>query len=250
MKSRKEHELRYKLGEETHRIIKKDIMSQSGDGSSVADFARESVSNQSPQLAQIAEGGMIAQRLIFLLSDIRGIDEKIPDSTVRASIKDENFSKSLTVSISGEVAKKFGKLTDETTLSTSAAVRYCMFGELYDYDQSCGSLENWMSEEIARTWSGIRTTIAKPVRHFHNVLGKRFTHQREITRHFIQKDPLPFQHFAEAYESDFYRSNCYTGIVSKRGDHVLNSVENTIEEYTEISFDPGRREFLSEYETG
>jgi hypothetical protein len=249
MKSRKEHELRYKLGEETHRIIKKDIMPQSGHGSYVADFTRQAISNQSPQLAQSAGGGMIAKRLILLLSDIRGIDEKIPDSNVRASIKDEDFSKSLTVSISNEVAKKFGKLTDETMLSTSAAVRYCMFGELYEYDQSCDALENWMSEEIARTWSGIRTTIAKPVHHLYYVLGKRFTHQREITLHFIQKDPLPFQHFAEAYKSDFYRSNCYTGIVSKHGDHVLNSVENTIEEYTEISFDPERREFLPEYET-
>lgn len=193
---------------------------------------------------------MIAQRLVLLLSDIRGIDEEIPESTVDASVKDERISKSLTVRITNEVAKEFGKLTDETTLSTSVAVRCCIFGELYEYDQQYGTPDDWMSDEIVRTWSGIRATISEPLQYFHYVLARRFTHQKELTQYFIQEDPKPFSHFAEAYESDFYQTTCYTDLINYHGDHVLTNVENTIEEHTEITFDPEKGDFLSEYEIG
>ncbi|MWV64493.1 hypothetical protein GRS48_06595 [Halorubrum sp. JWXQ-INN 858] len=250
MTSRKEHELRYKLGEETHRIIKRDVVSQVANADSVADFTRGAISRQAPQLSKLVRGGMIAQRLVLLLSNIRGINEEIPESTPGASIKDERVSKSLTVTITNVAAREFGNLTDETTISTSVAVRCCIFAELYDYDQEDELLDDWMSEEIVRTWSGIRANIAEPLRYFHSILANRFTHQRDITQYFIQKDPQPFNHFAESYKNDFYQTACYTDLINNHGDHVLTNVENTIEEHTEFSFDSEKRGFLSEYETG
>ncbi|TKX42457.1 hypothetical protein EXE41_17235 [Halorubrum sp. SD690R] len=250
MKSRKEHELRYKLGEETHRIIKRDVLSQSDNKRSVSGFTRKAISSQAPQLAELVRGGLIAQRLVLLLSNIRGINEEIPESIVGASIKDERISKSLTVSITNEAAREFGKFTDETTISTSAAVRCCIFRELYEHDPEYEILDDWMRDEIVRTWSEIRATITEPLQYFHHVLARRFTHQKDITQYFIQQDSKPFLDFAEAYKSDFYQTACYTDLINNHGDHVLTNVENSIEEHTEFSLYPEKREFLSEYEIG
>lgn len=239
MSTKYDHELQYKLGEETHRTIKYYVIPEISGVNSVADFSRRALQNQASNLAMRASGGMTAKRLITLLNTIRGIKEEMSDEMPVAKIKQETMIESpFTVSIGNEPAQHFGRLTDETTLGTSPAVRCCIFAELHGFVQQTDVLSNWAERAIVKTWIGISNSLQNPLHHLHNVFSRRFVLQRDATQYFIRHDQIAFEDFAEAYEEDFFQTDSHERLLETYGDHVLNSVENLIEEESEITLSP------------
>lgn len=241
----KEHELRYKLGVETHRIIKHTIVPSHPNHETVADFTRSAISKQASELASIAGGSMISERLFVLLSDIRGVEVELPSNPGKMLIKENKFKKSLSVTISDTAASDFGGLTDNPDICTSKAVRYCICKELFECANQSSVLDEWMYKAIVNTWFDIKSSLNQPVHDLHSTFANRFVEQQRSMGYVIQEDLDAFEDFSESYQNDFYETEAYKRLKEMYGDHVLTTVENTIEEYTDVTFQiDGDEEFL------
>lgn len=237
MNTRDRTEFRYRLGEETYSIIKHEIVPWMNNVDSVPDFTRWAIRNQAREIGGQAQGGRQAKRLIRLLSDIRGIDEEVPECKSEAGIKEETLDKSLTVTIPYKYARWVTDITDETTLKPSNAIQYCIFKQLAVVVEKIDTYDGWKTREILRTWTSLKTTLIEPKLHLLHVFAKRFVHQYPETRYLIQHDPQAFEDFAEAYKTDFYRTEYYDELKNLYGDRTLTNVENVIEEHSNVSLD-------------
>lgn len=237
MASRDKPRLDYRHGEEQYRIIEREVVPSLETFKSEKDFTRQAIQNQATSIRSIADGGGIAERLVLLLSDIRGIEEELPDRSAEARIKDEGLTDNMTIHLDEQEYGVLKDITKETPLDKSKAARYCTICQLSKIAQGSDVLSNWQREEIVRTWAELRKSLSRQKLNLYYVLVERFVLNLENTEYFIEHDPRPFEHFAEAYKADFYEFRPYSELQEQLGERVFNNVENTIEEHTEISFE-------------
>lgn len=96
-------------------------------------------------------------------------------------------------------------LTDETELTSSETIRYCLFKFLAEGIDKDELLQDWQQRKVTKTWADLRNSLVESNTGLHEVLTRRFR-IHETTTYFIEGDPQPFEDFAEVYEEDFYGS--------------------------------------------
>lgn len=239
MQSQEQEKLDYRLGEELYQMIEVEVVPSLRKYSSEKDFTRQAISNKAGQIYSLASGGRIAKRQIRLLSEIRGIEEGIPDKAPTARIKGEALTENFSLNLDRGVYGQLKDCTKETHLDLSKATRYCVFGQLSSVAIGSDALQEWQKDVVIRKWRELKRSLASPVLSFYFILVERFVLTPDLTTYFIERDPRPFNHFAESYRDDFYQTRYYGDLKDELGSRPFNSVENVIMEYSDIDLDPG-----------
>lgn len=236
MVSNDTEELNYRADQEIYETARYQVVQQSDQWDSVADLTRAAIIAEITDLHRIAAGGRVSKNLIRRLADIRGIQEVAPKASAEAKIEGSESMRSLTVTVSKEKAGILKDLTDETELTPSETIRYCLFKYLAEEVDKDELLQDWQERKITKTWVDLRNSLVEPKIGLHEVLTRRFR-VLEKTPYFIQGDPQPFRDFAEVYKADFYETDLYDQLQDVYDDRTFSTVESMIEEYTDIVLD-------------
>lgn len=242
--------LHYRHGEEQRRIIEDDVVPFLDQYKSENDFTRQAIHNNARPLQGIAEGGKVSERLVLLFDEIRGIDEKLPDRSAEARIKNEGLAENQSIKLGKEPYGWLKNIIKEVThLDKSKATRYCNVCQLANVARGTDILDDWQHDAVIRTEMELKKSLESPKLNLYYILVERFVMYLDSTEYFIAQDPRPFEDFAEAYKKDFHETRPYNELKEELGERVFTNVENTIEEYTDISFEPDSESsgFLEKY---
>lgn len=237
--------LRYRLDTDTYEAIKYDIVPATERWDSVSEFTRASIQNQVKQLDSTASGGREANKLIRRLSDIAGIDERVPETATKPKIEGQTLDRTLSVSLTIEDFGLVNNVVDKTDLNQANTAGYCIFRQISRGNTPRDRLDDWYEQEVHQTWTELKNSLVEPQLRLHSVLTKRFRIQDTISQ-YIRYDLNGFKSFAEVYHEDIYGTDQYDDLKEIFGTRTLNDVENTIEEYTEYEFESSKKdsEFL------
>lgn len=227
-------ELSYRADKELYEIARYQLVQQSDQWDSVADLTRAAIESVIADLHRIAAGGRVAKNLVRRLDDIRGIQEEAPAASAAAKIEGSESMRSLTVTVSRDKAGMLKDLTDETELTVSEAIRYCLFKHLSESIEKEELLQDWQERKITKTWVDLQNSLVEPKIGLHEALTRRFRVLKR-TSYFIEGDPQPFRDFAEVYETDFYETDLYDQLQEVYDDRTFSTVESMIEEHTDIA---------------
>lgn len=227
--------LRYRLDKDTYEGIEYTLIPASDRWNSLADFTRESIQSQVKPLIRVASGGREANKLIRLLSDVRGINEKQQEIPVKPRIEGRDLEKSTSVTLSLEDFNQVKTLADEMAGKPATATGYCIFKQLSELAIKTDHFDTALERRLTQTWAELNNSLIEPKIHLYQILTKRFRIQ-DTTEYFIQQDPRPFEEFADVYRDSFYQSDSYEFLDETFGRRTINDVENMIEEHTAITF--------------
>jgi len=232
------NETSVRIGEETFKQIKYEVVAESDDYRSIKNFAEQSIVNNYDSIADKVVGNHTLRTLIQLLNNLRGLNEDKPELTAEATIKGESISeKQINIDPSDKTLGKLSDIQDNTGLDQSAIIRRCVFRELCQLDESSGSQLDWAERSVRRTWMELENEMILPKTKFHEVMERRFVLLPDHMESIAANDP-EFAAFAEQYHDKFYGSDCYEKLVDMGGERAYSNAENLIEEYTDYRFGP------------
>lgn len=228
-------DLDYRLDKDTYEALQYDLVEKSKRWDSRADFTREAINEHAESLARVASGGRLANRLVRLLSDVRGIQEEEKEPSKKPKIEGRNLKKSTTAKLPLEDFNSLNELSDEISVTVATAAGYCIFRHLNGICSHTDYFDSSQERNIIQTWTELNNGLIEPKLNLHQVLTKRFR-LHETTTYFIQRDPQPFTEFAEVYHDQLYNTQPYNRLHEIFGSKTFNNVENTIEENTDFTF--------------
>lgn len=231
------HETTFRIGAETAKLIKYDIVAKSDNYSSLKNFCEKSIGSNISTISSHVSGNYTLLTLINLLDTVRGFDEPCPELDTEAVIKNESLSeRQVNIEIPTKQLGMLNDIKDGTELEHAWIIRRCIFRHLFRISQESDHLNEWKTQVVNRTWTELKNELILPKSRFHEILHRRFVLFPDTTIAIAEEDP-EFIHFAEEYEHKFYRTDCYEEMVELFGDTALNATENVIEELTSYSFE-------------
>lgn len=236
----KTKQVSFEVGEATYDTVRYTVLDAHEDYDSFTEFVQKAVRRQASSISSLADGGQPARQLIRLFSQIRGIDEDVPEDNTEATIKGENVSDiPFSVELAGNPRGDLNDICDNTGRKRPAAVRRCIYWELKSLAQHTSIFQQWQEKCIVRTWTELQKGLILPQHRCYEMLTRRFVNQIDTMEWLISLDPEPFNDFAEVYTSNFIESRSYELLKEKYGGSTFTDVENAIEEQTDFSIERG-----------
>lgn len=234
--------LKVRLDSLTHNLVRYQVVEKTEQYTSVDEFTNTAIRNSLPHLRELVSGGRQLRDLVRLFGGIKEVNETVPEIQDESSLKNENVSDGLVVSVQVKI-KTHNQLTtirDETGMDVSKVIRYCIFRQLYEgyvrpVDETDvllddGLLEPWQHRALSRKWPVLQNGLVLPKTRLHEIIYRRFSLQYDETKSLVEQDMDSFRDFAEEYLNNFKDSPCHEEIVDMFGEEAFTDLERLIEE--------------------
>jgi hypothetical protein len=174
--------------------------------------------------------------MVQYLNAIEGITEEPPEVTIKIGLLPETPRRRVTVELDDSLLSRLDDVQDGG-LNQSDVFRICIFRQLYQEVLSSQTpLRDSEEEAIVRHWTGMKSELLAVNSKFYEILFRRFVLLYQQTKQLVEYDVNRFKRFAELYKNEFYDSEKYEEIANQHSHSVLIDVENSIEEFTDVTF--------------
>lgn len=221
-------------------MVRRDVVQNSDQYDSEKEFCETAIRRQAPQIVSLASEENVIRELIGLLNSIDGMNESYPEFPTEALIKDEALSSAkVSIHLTEQDQYYLNEVIDHTGMDRAEVIRRCIFKQLFELSQGSNLLKGWQERCVVRTWTSLKNDLLRPKTLFNEIVHRRFTLLYEETMQLISRDEYNFRDFAEEYEKEFYQSGSYDEILEMYGERPFVTLENLIEEYTDMEFESG-----------
>jgi hypothetical protein len=211
-----------------HRYIKqgKDKLNRVG---TIQGFVEYAVAENVEYLQRKLEGADDIRNLCEHISDINGVELKIPKYNFNARLVDKNLNRRVLADLRVKDEERISEIRDCTDLERAKVIRLCLLQQLYEIANETDLFEYPKDEIIQDSWLPAKKTIDSTFPRMRFELHLRVVEQEEFLSNRIKRDQHSGRRLRGYYENYFRRTAGHDRMVEdKLGAETLDRLESVL----------------------